>query len=102
MFDMRSLPSAARTLSGLTERERVVLRDVGEGLSPRDISERLEISEEDLYRLVAWVLDELEPAPRGETMTDVYARHGSKAATLDERAEFERRFGPSLEPDDEG
>ncbi len=45
MLDMRALPSAAAALSGLTEREQVVLRLVAEGLSPRDIADRVDLSE---------------------------------------------------------
>jgi hypothetical protein len=78
------------------------LRYVGKGLSPREIADRLKVDEEALYRLVAWMLDELEPAPGGQTMADVYACHGSRSATPAERAEFERRYGPFLAPDDEG
>lgn len=102
MFDMRALPSEVARLRGLTEQERLALRYVGEGLSPREISDRVEVSEQELYRLVAWALDELEPAPDGQTMADVHARHGSRAASPEDIAEFERRFGSSLPADDEG
>lgn len=102
MFDMRSLPSAAAELTELTEQERQALRLVGEGLSPRQVAERLALSEDALYRLVAWALDELEPAPAGETMSDVHARHGTRPASPAEVAEFERRYGPLLAPDGEG
>jgi hypothetical protein len=53
-------------------------------------------------RLVAWVLDELQLAPNGDTMHEVHTRHGSRAASPPDLDEFERRFGPSLQPDDEG
>ena len=102
MFDMRTLSNAAAVLRELTDDERAVLACVAEGLSPREIAERLSLDEDELYRLVAWVLDELQPAPNGETMSDVHARHASRPANAAEIDEFERRFGPSLAPDDEG
>jgi len=102
MLDMRALPSAAAALSGLTEREQVVLRLVAEGLSPREIADRVDLSEDALYRFVAWVLDELAPAPDGETMSDVHFRHGSRPASPSELEEFERRYGSSLPSDAEG
>lgn len=102
MFDMRALPDAAAALADLTEREQTVLRYVAEGLSPKEIAERLDVPEDELYRLVAWVLDELQPAPNGETMTDVHARHGSRPASPGDLEELERRYGPSLAPDNEG
>jgi DNA-binding CsgD family transcriptional regulator len=102
MFDMRSLPAAASVLHDLTEQEQEVLRLVARGESPRDIATRLTISEDVLYRLVARVLDELAPDPDGRTMGAVHAQHGSRAAGQAEVLEFERRFGPSLLPDDEG
>jgi DNA-binding CsgD family transcriptional regulator len=102
MFDMRTLPNAAAALLELTDAERTVLGYVADGLSPREIAERLSVDEDELYRLVAWVLDELQPAPNGETMRDAHARHASRAANPADLAEFERRFGASLPPDDEG
>jgi len=79
-----------------------VLGYVADGLSPREIAERLSVDEDELYRLVAWVLDELQPAPDGDTMRDVHARHASRAAGPPDLDEFERRFGASLPADDEG
>jgi len=102
MLDMRALPSAAAALSDLTERDQVVLRLVAEGLSPREIADRVDLSEDALYRFVAWVLDELAPAPDGETMRDVHSRHGGRPAKPSELEEFERRYGSSLPPDYEG
>jgi DNA-binding CsgD family transcriptional regulator len=102
MFNMRSLPAAASEVLDLSEVEQQVLAYVAEGLSPKEIAERGEISEDELYRLVAWVLDELEPAPNGETMATIHERHGSGPASSEDLEEFERRFGPSLPPDGEG
>ena len=102
MFDMRTLPSAAAALSELTDAERTALTDIADGLSPKEVAKRTGIEEDELYRLVAWVLDELQPAPNGDTMHDVHARHGSRPATPDDVDEFGRRFGASLPPDDEG
>jgi hypothetical protein len=80
MFEMRNLPSAAGCLE-LADVGQQVLAYVAEGLAPNEISERVDVPEDELYRLVAWVLDELEPAPGGDTMRDVYARHGGRRAT---------------------
>jgi DNA-binding CsgD family transcriptional regulator len=102
MFDMRTLPAAAAELSGLSEADRTMLGDVAAGLSPREIAERHQVNEDRLYRLVAWVLDELAPAPNGDTMHDVHARNASHPAGPADIEEFERRFGPSMAPDDEG
>lgn len=102
MFDMRTLPAAAAEFPELSVVERRVLGYVADGLSPKEIAERVEVGEDELYRLVAWVLDELEPAPAGETMRDVHARHGSRPASPGDLQEFERRYGPSLPVDGEG
>jgi hypothetical protein len=101
MFNMRTLPSAAAGLE-LTDVEQQVLAYVAAGLAPKEIAERIEMGEDELYRLVAWVLDELEPGPAGDTMRDVYARHGGRPGTSAELEEFERRYGPSLPSDGEG
>ena len=101
MFNMRTLPSAAAGLE-LTDVEQQVLAYVAEGLAPKEISQRVDVPEDELYRLVAWVLDELEPAPGGDTMRDVYARHGGRPATSVELEELEERYGRSLPPDGEG
>ena len=61
-----------------------------------------DVSEDELYRLIAWVLSELEPAPGGDIMGDVYARHGGRPATSAELEQFEHRYGPSLPSDGEG
>jgi hypothetical protein len=71
-------------------------------LNPKEIAERVEIGEDELYRLVAWVLEELQPTPDGETMRNVYARHGGRPAQGEDLEEFERRFGLSLPTDGEG
>jgi|GEM_PF-3324064 len=102
MFDTRTLPDAAAALPQLTETERRVLGHVADGGSPREIAAGLSVGEDELYRLVAWVLDELQPAPNGDTMRDVHTRHASRAASPADVEEFERRFGASLAPDDEG
>jgi len=99
MFDMRSLPTAATTLPDLTEQDQLILRYIAEGLSPREIARLMHVSEEQLYRLVVWVLDELEPAPDGITIADVHARHGSRAASparsTSSSASTDRRYHPT-------
>jgi FixJ family two-component response regulator len=102
MFDMRALPTAAAALTDLSERDQAILRDVAGGLSPKEIAERIGIPEDALYRFIAWVLEEIQPAPNGDTMREVYARQVSRPASPSDIEEFERRFGPSLPPDDEG
>jgi hypothetical protein len=102
MFDMRALPTAAATLTELSERDQAILRDVAGGLSPKEIAERIDIPEDELYRFIAWVLEEIQPAPNGDTMREVYARHASRPASPSDIEKFERRFGPSLPSDDEG
>ena len=79
MFNMRTLPSAAASLE-LTNVEQQVLAHVAEGLAPKEISQRVDVSVDELYRLIAWVLDELKPAPGADTMGDVYARHSGRPA----------------------
>jgi hypothetical protein len=61
-----------------------------------------DVSEDELYRLIAWVLNELEPAPGGDIVGDVYTRHGGRPATSAELEQFEHRYGPSLPSDGEG
>lgn len=100
MFDMRRLPQVG--LASLSERDRDALRLVADGLGPREIAARLDVPEEAVYRLVTWVLDEVEPAPDGRTVAAVHAEHGSRAATAGELAEFEQHYGSSLPPDGEG
>lgn len=102
MFDMRGIPAAAKALPDLGERDREILRLVAEGFSPREIAERLEIEEDVLYRFVGWVLDELPPEPSGESSAEFHARHGSRPLDPSELDEFERAYGASLPPDDEG
>jgi hypothetical protein len=101
MFNLRTVASAAARLE-LTNVEQQVLAYVAEGLAPTEISQRVDMPEAGLYRLIAWVLDELEPAPGAETMGDVYARHGARPAASAELEEFEHQYGPSLPPDGEG
>jgi len=86
----------------MTVRERQAIQMVAEGVSPREIATRLDVPEESVYRLVAWVLDEVEPSPGGRTVADVYAEQGSRAATTGELDEFDRLYGRSLRPDHEG
>lgn len=103
MFDMRTIPTAASdVLPNLSEQDEEILRLVAKGRSPRQIAEQLEIEEDDLYRFVSWVLEELPPEPNGETMDDVHGRHGSHPADSSELVEFERLYGPFSPPDDEG
>lgn len=97
---MRNLSSVGHP--SLTAEEQEALRLVADGLGPRDIASRLGMSEESLYRLVTWVLDELEPGPGGRRVADVHAEQGSRAATAMELEEFEQLYGRPLEADHEG
>ena len=100
MFDLRNLEATG--LATLTATEVEVLRSVADGQSPREISVRVGMPEDALYRLVTWAIDEVEPAPAGMTMADVHAANGSRPASLAELAEFEAQFGASLPADGEG
>jgi DNA-binding NarL/FixJ family response regulator len=102
MFDMRTISASTTVLPDLSEREEAILRYVAEGLAPREIVDRVEIDEDELYRFVGWVLDEIPPEPSGETMNDVHRRHGSRPASAAELEEFARQYGPSLPAEDEG
>jgi DNA-binding NarL/FixJ family response regulator len=101
MFDMRTLPEKARDLPALDERERLVITLIGQGRSPREIAEQLNMAESQVFRLVTGVLDEMEP-PGGPTLAAVHARHGSRPATAEELVEFDELYGASLPPDAEG
>lgn len=97
---MRRLPLAG--LEPLSTQERDALRLVADGLAPTEIAARLSVPEDAVYRLVAWVLDEVDPAPAGRTVASVHAEGGSRAATAVELDEFEQLYGASLPSDDEG
>jgi hypothetical protein len=62
-----------------------------------------DVSEDELSRLITWVLNELEPAP-GETSWGMSMAEppGSRPATSAELEQFEHRYGPSLPSDGEG
>lgn len=100
MFDMRNLEAAG--LQTLSPIEAEVLRAVADGASPKEISARVGMPEDALYRLVSWAIDEVEPAPAGMTMADVHAANGSRPASAAELDEFTALFGSSLHADDEG
>lgn len=100
MFDIRTLDAAG--LQTLTPTEAEVLRAIADGASPREISVRVGMPEDALYRLVSWAIDEVEPAPSGMTMADVHSTGGSRPASVEELDEFTTLFGPSLPADDEG
>ena len=66
---------AAEPARGLTRREREILAHVAEGLSNREIAERLVLSPETVKSHVAAILDKLDLSDR--TQAAVYAvRHG--------------------------
>ena len=73
----------------MSEPEQDAIRLVAEGVGPGEIATRLDVPEESVHRLVAWVLDELEPARAGRTVADVHIERGSRAATATELDEFE-------------
>lgn len=100
MFDMRRLRLAG--VGPLSTQERDALRLVADGLGPKEIAARLNVPEDAVYRLVAWVLDEVEPAPAGRTVASVHAECGSRAATMGELDEFDQLYGASLPSDEEG
>ena len=98
---MRLLAGEASRLSMLDECERRAVVQIGEGVAPQDVAERLGMLEPQIYRLVVDVLDYLE-APGRPTLREVHARNGSRSATADEIAEFEEFYGPFMPADDEG
>ena|ERR1700754_570069 len=101
MFDMRSLTDQAPGQPALNECERHAVALISEGASPREVADRLAMEEVHVYRLVVDVLDYVEP-PGGPTIADYYEVRGIRPATTDEIGEFERLYGASLAPDDEG
>ena len=101
VVEMRSLTDEAALLPELDERERQAVALIGNGVAPREVAERLGMDEPQVYRLVVDVLDYLE-APEGPTLREVHAKDGSRPATVDEIAEFEEFYGPSMPTDDEG
>jgi hypothetical protein len=101
MFNMRTLPQAARDMASLDERDRRAIEMIGEGIAPREIADRLGMPETQVFRLVTGVLDEAEP-PGGPTLDEVHARLGSRPATADELVEFDRLYGASQPADAEG
>lgn len=100
-FSMRALADEAPHLPELDESERKAVALVGEGLAPREVSERLGMDEPLVYRLVVDVLNYLEP-PGGPTRDMIHEMYGSRAATAEELEEFDRIYGPSQPPYDEG
>ncbi len=102
MFDTQQQGEIDEVLADLDEREEAALRYLREGLSATEVAERLELPEDDLYRLVAWVLEELPPGPVGQTAADIHRRHRLRAATEEELSKFEDLFGPALPAEDEG
>ncbi|MBB4663926.1 hypothetical protein [Conexibacter arvalis] len=100
-FDMRSLACEASRLPALDECERRAVALIGEGVTPREVAERLGMWETQVYRLVVDVLDYLE-APGEPTLGEIHAKLGSRPARADEIVEFEEIYGVSLPPDDEG
>jgi CheY-like chemotaxis protein len=102
MFGTKELAEIETVVESLSEDEEAALRYVGQGMPPADVAHRVDLTEEDLYRLVAWVLEELPPGPAGRTMADVHRDHAVRPATQDELAEFDELYGASMLPEDEG
>jgi CheY-like chemotaxis protein len=102
MFETQELTEIETVLASLNEDEETALRYVGQGMSPAEVAHRVDLTEEDLYRLIAWVLEELPPGPAGRTMSDVHRDHGVRAASQDELVEFDELYGESMLPEDEG
>jgi len=99
-FSMRALADEAPHLLELDAQERQAVGLIGDGVAPHAVSERLGIDEPRVYRLIVDVLNYLEP-PGGPTR-DAHAMYGSRPATAEELEEFDRIYGPSQPPDDEG
>ncbi len=71
LLELRHPPSAPLTPDPLTEREVEVLRLIAQGLSNREIANRLVITERTVFRHVSNVLDKLHLASR--TQAALYA-----------------------------
>ena len=93
-IDVVDLPSAASRLGDLTARERELLALLAEGLTSREIAERLTLSESTVYHVVADLLDAVEFGSLSVSVDDIHGRAGTRPATADEVAAFHREFGP--------
>jgi two-component system, NarL family, response regulator LiaR len=71
LFELQHPPQAPPTPDPLTEREVAVLRLVAQGLSNREIAERLEITERTVCTHVSNILNKLHLASR--TQAALYA-----------------------------
>jgi DNA-binding NarL/FixJ family response regulator len=100
-IDVVDLPSAAERLDDLSPREREVLSLVREGMSAREIAQRLALSESTVYRVIAELLDAVELEPPTITAADIHGRAGTRPATADEVAGFHSELGP-FDTDGEG
>lgn len=99
--DVRQLPAEAERLADLTAVERQILTHLRDGLGAEAIAGRLGLSEADVYRAIADLLDAVDyPAPRASG-ADIHARTATRPATESEIDDFHRRFGP-FPADDEG
>jgi DNA-binding NarL/FixJ family response regulator len=65
----RSAPGAGRALAGVTPREREVLALLAEGLTNRQIAERLVVSEHTVHRHVTNLLRKLDLSSRTAAAT---------------------------------
>ncbi len=93
-IDVVDLPSAAARLGDLTAREREVLALLEEGLTSREVAERLSLSESTVYHVVADLLDAVEYRTVTTSADDIHGRAGTRPATADEVSAFHREFGP--------
>lgn len=98
---MRTRVVEVLRLPALDDRERQAVVLIGEGVAPRDVSERIGMPEPQVYRLVVDVLNCLEPTG-GPTLREIHAKHGSRPVTVDEIAEFEEFYGRPCRPTTRG
>jgi DNA-binding NarL/FixJ family response regulator len=100
-IDVVDLPSAAARLADLSRGEREVLGLLAEGLTSREIAERLAVSESTVYHVVAALLDAVEFGSVAVSAGDIHRRAETRPATADELAAFDAELGP-FDTDNEG
>lgn len=81
--------------------EREIVSLIGEGLTSREIAERLSLSEATVYHAIADLLNAIEFTAPTRTAGDIHAAGGTRPATTDEVTRFHEQFGP-FERDAEG
>lgn len=93
-IDVRQLSAEAERLTDLSATEREMLTLLQEGLSVTAIAERLKVSEADVYRAVADLLDAIDYPPPSTGADEIHQRTGTLPATQAEIEAFHQQLGP--------